>query len=154
MAFCRGELLAQQISKFSPMSICEAFAVQRRVFADGPADRAEAEVLFGVCSTFEPNDSAWKCAFTKTITDHLLGQGQQYGFLEFDGEEWLMEMLSAANGLHQTIVFELMKCVVETAQNASEELARFALSCTLQCLREPAAQFSQEKSTHPQAAQR
>ncbi|VAV97609.1 hypothetical protein MNBD_ALPHA06-2251, partial [hydrothermal vent metagenome] len=41
MHVCRGELLSQQISEFFPLSVSEGLAVQRRVFADGPATRQE-----------------------------------------------------------------------------------------------------------------
>ncbi len=152
MVFCRGELLAQQISKFSPMSICEALAIEKRVFADGPASRKEAEALFAVCSTFEAEDTAWRVSFVQAMTDHLLGQGQQYGFLEFDGESWLYDQLSMINPVPELIAFELMKSVISHAENASEQLVSFALSCTLGCLRKTSVDMTPHKVKTAQRA--
>ncbi len=133
MGDCRGELLAQQISKFSPMSVCEALAVQRRIFSDGPATRAEAETLFTVGATFEKNDQAWKRAFVETVTDHLLGQSGEYGFLEFDGEEWLIDMISDEGVANDSANFELLQSVLELAQNATMRLGRLGLFAALKC---------------------
>jgi len=131
MDVCRGELLGQQISKFSPMSIAEGLAVQRRVFADGVANRAEAEILFDVCGSFPKSDCAWKQAFVTAITDHLLGQGEEYGFLEFDAEDWLIDMVSNESQSHAVVNFEVLQSVISQAKNASTRLTRFGLSTTL-----------------------
>lgn len=131
MEVCRGELLGQQISKFSPMSISEGLAVQRRVFVDGIANRAEAEILFDVCGSFPKSDCAWKQAFITAITDHLLGQGDEYGFLEFDAEAWLIDMISNDEQSHAVVNFEVLQSVLAKAKNASTRLASFGLSATL-----------------------
>lgn len=131
METCRGELLAQQISKFSPLSICEALAVQRRVFAAGPPNRAEADILFDVCGSFPKTDCAWKCAFVQAITDHVLGQGEHYGLLEFDSEDWLMDRVSNDQDSAGKVNFELLQSILQNAQNASTRLAIFALRTTV-----------------------
>ncbi|MBL4616571.1 MAG: hypothetical protein JKY46_02665 [Robiginitomaculum sp.] len=131
MDVCRGELLGQQISKFSPMSISEGLAVQRRVFAAGVASRSEAEILFDVCGSFPKSDCAWKQAFVTAITDHLLGQGEEYGFLEFDAEDWLIDMVSNDSQSHAMVNFEVLQSVLAKAKNASTRLAGFGLSAAL-----------------------
>ncbi len=133
MQVCRGQLLAQQISEFSPMSISEALAVERRVFAGGPANRDEAEALFDACATFEKSDCAWKRAFVAAVTDHLLGQGDTYGFLEFDGEDWLIDMASDEGAAEESTNFELLQSVLENSKNASMRLGRFGLSIAMKC---------------------
>ncbi|MCF6292625.1 MAG: hypothetical protein L3J04_04435 [Robiginitomaculum sp.] len=113
------------------MSISEGLAVQRRVFAAGVANRSEAEILFDVCGSFPKSDCAWKRAFVTAITDYLLGQGEEYGFLEFDAEDWLIDMISNDDQSHAVVNFEVLQSVLAKAKNASTRLASFGLSITL-----------------------
>ncbi|MBL4595128.1 MAG: hypothetical protein JKX99_00985 [Robiginitomaculum sp.] len=139
MRSCRGELLAQQISKFSPMSGTEALSVQRRVFADGPATRAEAEALFRECASFDRTDTAWRQVFVEAVCDHLLGQNAEYGVLEFDGEDWLIDTISNGGLSHDSANFELLQAVLERAKNASMRLGRVGLFSALKCGQQYAA---------------
>jgi hypothetical protein len=133
MATCRGQHLALQISKFSPMSISEALSLQRAIFTAGPASREEAEAMFDACSVFEKSDTAWKCAFVETITDHVLGQGEEYGFLEFDAEDWLIDLMSDDGVADESVNFELLQSILEKAKNASMRLGRFGLFSAMNC---------------------
>ena len=139
MRSCRGALLAQQISKFSPMSGTEALSVQRRVFADGPATRAEAEALFRECASFDRTDTAWRRVFVEAVCDHLLGQNSEYGMFEFDGEDWLIDTISNEGLSHDNANFELLQTVLERAKNASMRLGRVGLFSALKCGQQYAA---------------
>lgn len=131
MVECRGALLVQEISKFSPMSMAEARAVAHRVFADGPASRDEAEEVFMACSAFEPGDMAWRTAAVETICDSVLGQGEEYGFLEFDGEDWLIDWLSDDSAVCESMRVDILNTVLEKAENATMRLGKFGLFSAL-----------------------
>lgn len=131
MAECRGAQLVQEISRFSPMSVAEARAVAHRVFVKGPASRDEAEAVFLACSAFEPGDMAWRSAAVDTICDSALGQGEVYGFLEFDGEDWLVDWLSDDSVADEGLRFEILTTVLDNAENATMRLGRFGLFSAL-----------------------
>lgn len=131
MEQCRGAQLAQEISRFSPMSMAEARAVQHRIFANGPASRAEAENIFMACNVFEAGDAAWKVAVVETICDSALGQGEEYGHLEFDGEDWLIDWLSDDSVSDEGLRFDILQAVLDRAENATMRLGRFGLFAAL-----------------------
>ena len=149
----RAEILIEQYSKFSPMSANEARAMARKVFCDGAASRGEAEALYRACVLFDDNDLAWRHMTIELISDYLLGQGQEYGFLEFDAEDWLIALCNEDRSNEKLALFnfELVHAVLDAAQNASLHLGQFGLGLTLACMRGAEAQAILTPEVQPQA---
>ncbi|MDQ7018721.1 MAG: hypothetical protein Q9M33_06105 [Robiginitomaculum sp.] len=146
MGRTRADKLIEQYGKFSPMSMNEAGALAKKMFADTPASREEAEILLGACGLFEPNDRGWRHLVSQEIRRHLLDHEEAAGTLPDGAEDWLIATLATLQ-VPSAITLELVQSIMLGADNATQRLGRIGLRSALTCMKSAAREEAQHQAS-------
>ena len=141
----RADALVKDYGEFAPLSMHEATALANRAFADAPATREEAQVLLGACALFGASEHGWRQIVVDQVTRCLVQEGVP-GRLEAGAEDWLIAVLSDCAGQSHETALELVRAIMQTADNASERLGRIGLRAALASLRAVAPRTAMSKT--------
>ena len=141
----RADALIEHYGKFAPLSVHEATALAGRMFADGPATREEAQVLLGACALFGASEHGWRQIVVDQVTRCLVQDGTP-GRLETGAEDWLIAVLADCAGQSNETALELVRAIMQAAENASERLGRIGLRAALASLRAVAPRAAMSKT--------
>jgi hypothetical protein len=136
-----ADKLIEHYGKFSPMSVNEAGALARKIFAEGPANREGAEILLGACSLFEDHDLGWRHIISQEVRRHILDDGN---VIE-GAEDWLIATLSTVQ-VKPSITLELVQSIMLGADNATQRLGRIGLRSALACMQSVARDETQRQA--------
>jgi len=137
----RSDALIKEYSKYAPLSMNEASALANRVFADAPPSREEAQALLEACALFGAKERGWHHIAIDLTARAVMAQDAP-GALQPGAEDWLIATLASTSGPGDETTLELVRCIMQTASNASERLGRFGLRAALASLKAAAPRIT------------
>ncbi len=141
----RPQTLIKEYGQFAPLSLNEAAALANRVFAGAPPSREEAQVLLEACALFGTHERGWHHIVIDLTARALMAQDAP-GKLQPGAEDWLIATLASTKGMNDETTLELIRAIMQTANNASERLGRFGLRAALASLKAAAPRYALNKA--------
>ncbi|MEM1377210.1 MAG: hypothetical protein AAGG69_07460 [Pseudomonadota bacterium] len=126
-----GELVlpgvASELVARNKVNAEDVLRLRREVYADGLANRTEAEAIFAIDRTCMDRCPEWDVFFTEVITDYLVDFEAPRGYVSEENAQWLIRSISADGVVDSRTELELLIRILERAKHSPASVSAFAL---------------------------
>ena len=117
----------------------DVLALRRDVFADGIADRGEAECVFRIERNARATHPSWNVFYVDALTDHVVWKVDPKKYVSADNARFLIDNIMADGRVHGAGELELLINVLHWSLSCPEELAVLALEAVRDSVLHPDA---------------
>jgi len=115
----------------------DVLALRRDVFADGIADREEAEQVFRIERGASEKHPSWTAFYVDALTDHVVWKVEPKKYVSEDNARFLIDHIMADGRVQSASELELLINVLHWSLSCPEELAVLALEAVRDSVLDP-----------------
>ncbi|MCP4329086.1 MAG: hypothetical protein GY791_11680 [Alphaproteobacteria bacterium] len=112
-------------------------ALRRDIFADGVADRREAELIFRIDRTVPAKHESWNAFYVEALTDHVVWKVEPKKYVSEENARFLIDNICADGRIDSGTELELLINVIHWARSCPEDLAVIALRAVRDSVLDP-----------------
>jgi hypothetical protein len=115
----------------------DVLALRRDVFADGIADRGEAERVFRIEREATTKHPSWTAFYVDALTDHVVWKVEPKKYVSEDNARFLIDHIMVDGRVDSATELELLINVLHWSLSCPEELALLALEAVRDSVLDP-----------------
>jgi hypothetical protein len=111
--------------------------LRAEIFADGAADREEAEAIFRLNGGCPDKHESWNELYVDALTDFYVWRATPPGYVDEENARHLIQYIVRDNRVESDTELALLASVIHWADSVPAELAEFVLSAVKESVLEP-----------------